>query len=119
MHYTMVNLSMNAKKIVTPEVGMCGTYFGLNDRYPVVCTEVKSPKHVVIIFLHEGDIEKMVTDENGIMRLPEEEMAKHEHATREAFSLRKTGAWVREGRNMYNGGSVLFGEADYYYCREI
>lgn len=119
-----INEVMNTKVNENPEVGMGATRFVGSDRYAMVVTEVLSSKKVKIAHVPKELLEKFVTDENGVMRLPEEYLndiiargnKKMQFGTPYyagiEYSLRKNGRWLPKGEGLWGTCSVRFGYAE-------
>ena len=121
-----INEVMNTQADENPEVGMGATMFVGSDRYAMVVTEVLSPKKVKIAHVPNDMEDKFVTDENGVMRLPEEllneiiEMGNKKldfgtpYYAGIEYTLRKNGRWLPKGAGLWETCSVRFGHAEDY-----
>jgi len=121
-----LNEVMNTKADENPEVGMGATRFVGSDRYPMVVTEVLSPKKVKVAHVPNEMMEKFITDKNGVMRLSEKYLneiiergnKKMEFGTSYyagiEYTLRKNGRWLPKGTGLWGTCSVRFGYADEY-----
>ena len=101
-----INEVMNTKADENPEVGMGATRFVGSDRYAMV--------------------EKFITDENGVMRLPKKcldeiiKMGEREYEFSGPYyagieyTLRKNGRWLPTGLGLWETCSVRFGYAEDY-----
>lgn len=124
IHVNQINEVMNCHKSVSEElyVGLCGTLFCGSDRYPVVITEVLSPKCVRVSHLENFDYENnLMSDDNGnefIQKMNSYIRINDEKTKIEGvgsiYKLRKNNRWIREGQDLWSTGAVHFGKADYY-----
>lgn len=128
--------------VLTPEVGMLGTYFVGSDRYAIVVFKVITAKKIMVLkdYVDESILEKKVV-RNGIEYLPEdvlnglveratpnrEEYGIYANNSDEIFewdlnrfnkestyTLRKNGRWIEAGRGLWECGSIHLGVADPY-----
>ena len=121
-----INEVMNTKADENPEVGMGATRFVGSDRYSMVVTEVLSPKKVKVAHVPNEMMEKFITDENGVMRLPKKcldeiiKMGEREYEFSGPYyagieyTLRKNGRWLPKGLGLWETCSVRFGYAEDY-----
>ena len=121
-----INEVMNTKANENPEVGMGATRFVGSDRYAMVVVKVNSKKNVEIAHVPHDMEDKFVTDEYGIMRLPDEYLNKiielgnkkmdfgKPYYAGIPYSLRKNGRWLPKGEGLWGTCSVRFGYAENY-----
>lgn len=105
-------------------VGLCGTMFVGSDRYPIVITEIISPKSVRVTHMWDIDYSNnMRKDDNGNDFLITDVMRNYVKvnpnrtgfvSVGDIYKLRKNGRWIKEGRGLWETGAVHFGRADEY-----
>lgn len=121
---TELNEVMNCSKSEKDNlyVGLCGTQYVGSDRYPVVITEVISPKSVRVCWLEDVDFEHNLLkdkNDNDYIKVIGNYVHLNKDLTKiepngKVFKLRKNGRWIVEGDDLWATGSVHFGEADSY-----
>lgn len=126
MHINVINEVMSCNKSVTePVVGMGATMYCGSDRYAMVVTEVLTPKKIKVAHVLDNHEKKFITDENGIMFLPEEFVKEYEKFVPDEFgyrhfyvprtyTFRKNHRWIEEGKGLWETGGIHLGEADNY-----
>lgn len=125
MHYNLINESMHARKSVTEVfVGLCGTEFCGTDRWPMVITEVISPKKVRVCFMHDEDYNKnrlINEDKNEYLSLDiihnkysKLNMEGKSVYMGDVYTYRKNHRWIKTGHNLWETGALHFGKADEY-----
>lgn len=107
----MVINSLLSKSGVTPVVGMGATVLMLSDRNPATIVEVsKNLRKVTVQDDHHAVVSGSVMDGSA-----EYTFSPNPNASREVYTLRKNGRYVREGESMKNGTGLRIGERDRYY----
>ena len=127
--YTEINEVMNCNKSVKDNVtrGMGATMYVGSDRYAMVVTKVITPKKIMVAHVLDKHMNEFVTDENGVMTLPDEVMEFYDRQNKtdeygyhlsyyhsSEYTLRKNGRWMPKGRGMWETSSIHIGEADEY-----
>lgn len=108
---SFINLVQGNSRQQEPEVGMGATILMWTDRHAATVTEVsKSGKRIVV----QEDTARR-TDSNGMSDMQSYEFTPNPEGAKRAFTLRKNGAWVREGEPMKGGQRVAIGYRDHYY----
>lgn len=106
---SLMNHIISGCRMATPEAGMGATILGWTDRRACTITQVsKSGKRVGIV----EDIATRV-DKNG-MSDSQEYSFERGSGSPTFFTLRKNGAWVRQGESM-RGQRLAIGKRDHYY----
>jgi hypothetical protein len=106
---SLMNHIISGCRMAAPEVGMGGSILGWTDRRACTITEVsKSGKRVGIV----EDIATRV-DKNG-MSDSQEYSFERGSGSPTFFTLRKNGAWVRQGESI-RGQRLAIGQRDHYY----
>ena len=106
---SLMNHIISGCRMSAPETGMGATILGWTDRRACTITEVsKSGKRVGIV----EDIATRV-DENG-MSDSQEYSFERGTGSPTFFTLRKNGAWVRQGESI-RGQRLAIGKRDHYY----
>ena len=106
---SLMNHIISGCRMAAPEVGMGGAILGWTDRRACTITEVsKSGKRVGIV----EDIATRV-DKNG-MSDSQEYSFERGSGSPTFFTLRKNGAWVRQGESI-RGQRLAIGQRDHYY----
>lgn len=126
MHINVINEAMGVRKSETNNiyVGIAATKFVGSDRYPMVVTEVISPKKVRVAHMKDSDYESNKhIDKNNNEFIPNEFMYKYVRINDgqtniipigSVFSLRKNGRWIEEGHSLWETGGIHLGHADEY-----
>jgi hypothetical protein len=102
------------KDVVTklePEVGMGATVVMWSDRYAATIVEVSKDKKSVVI--QEDNADR--TDNRGMCDSQEYSYSPNPEASKQTFTLRKNGRWVREGEPLKNGTSILINVRVHHY----
>lgn len=105
----LMNRIQEGVAVLTPVVGMGGTILMFSDRVAVTVVEV-APKRIVV-----QEDEAIRTDTNGMSDSQQYRYEPNPKGSKTAFSLRKNGAWIEEGKPMRSGTHILLGERDHYY----
>jgi hypothetical protein len=106
---SLMNHIISGCRMAAPEVGMGGTILGWTDRRACTITQVsKSGKRVGIV----EDIATRI-DKNG-MSDSQEYSFERGSGSPTFFTLRKNGAWVRQGESI-RGQRLAIGKRDHYY----
>ncbi len=106
---SLINHIASGSRMATPEVGMGATILGWSDRRACTITEVsKSGKRVGIV----EDIATRI-DNNG-MSDAQEYAFERGTGSPSFFTLRKNGAWVRQGDSI-RGQRLAIGARSHYY----
>ena len=126
IHYNELNEVMNCKSSVKNNIvpGMGATMYVGSDRYPMVVTEVISPKKVKVAHLMDSHIDKLIL-KDGTHILPEEYLKEYKNFTKDEFgfgsyyaadvyTLRKNGRWMKAGEGLWGTGSIHIGYVDEY-----
>lgn len=106
---SLVNLLMSGSKDSTPTVGMGATILQWTDR--TACTIVEVSKNRIVV----QEDNAIRTDKNGMSDSQDYRYEPNPNGSKTAFTLRKNGAWVREGEAMKGGQRVSIGVRDHYY----
>ena len=127
IHYNQVNEFMNGKIALLKDIkpGMAATMFCGTDRYAMVVTEVISPKTIKVAHLQNDFEADLITDENGIMWLPEILLDTYKSFVPDengycgfyvpiTYTLRKNMRWMPKGQDMWGTSSVMIGKAENY-----
>ena len=121
---SMINEVINCKRSCNEDlyVGLCGTKFVGSDCYPVVITEIISPKVVRVANMsdndynrnryHESNGNEFIYDMSDYIRINKERTKIV--AKGEIYKLRKNNRWVEEGHGLWETGGVHFGHAEEY-----
>lgn len=114
--HACINEVMNTRANETPNVGMPATMFVGSDRYAMIVLEVKSPKRVIITYMHDVDYEAYIKDPEHFDG--EEAIKKYKnfgsYYQGVEYTLRKNGRWLPKGEGLWETCSVRFGSADNY-----
>ena len=125
MHYNLVNEYLHGKmNVKEPKIGMCATMFCGTDRWPMIVTEIISPKVIRVDYMSndEYDHEK-ITTEDGVEFFPNYMTCKHVKINEDMtsivpegkiYTLRKNGRWMPKGHGMWETGAIMLGVADMY-----
>jgi hypothetical protein len=106
---SLINHIVSGCRMAAPEVGMGATILGWTDRRACTITEVsKSGKRVGIV----EDIATRI-DKNG-MSDSQEYTFERGTGSPSFFTLRKNGAWVRQGESI-RGQRLAIGKRNHYY----
>lgn len=113
---------MRGKRLNHLYVGLCGTEFCGSDRWPMVITEIISPKCVRVASMTDDDYNsnrphdeygnEFLYDMSAYVRVNNERTKIEPKGN--IYKLRKNGRWLKEGANLWSTGAVHFGEADEY-----
>ncbi len=98
------NRLMENAKMPTPVVGMGATILMYSDRYACTIIEV-TPKRIVL--QHDAAKDKAAYANDW-------ETTPDPKGATEAYTLRKTGEWVKEGSPLRNGTRALIGTRDHH-----
>lgn len=104
---SLVNLVLSASKDETPVVGMGATILCWTDRHAATIVSV-SPKRIGIV-----QDEAIRTDKNGMSDSQTYDY-KPGNGPVSYYTLRKNGAWVREGESL-KGQRIAIGYRDEHY----
>lgn len=107
----MVINSLLGNSGVVPVVGMGATVLMLSDRHPATIVEVsKNLRKVTIQEDRFSVVSGSVMDGSASY-----DFKANPEASRETYTLRKNGRYVREGESLKNGTGLRIGERDRYY----
>jgi len=93
----------------TPEVGMGATLLGWTDRHAYTIVEVAARR----IGAQRDNAIRI--DDNGMSESQDYRYEPQPTARVEHFTLRKNGAWVKEGESMRGGARLRIGDRREYY----
>lgn len=121
---SMINEVINCKRSCNEDlyVGLCGTKFVGSDCYPVVITEIISPKAVRVANMSDNDYNSnRYHESNGnesIFNMSDYICINKERtkivAKGDIYKLRKNNRWIEEGHGLWETGGVHFGKAELY-----
>lgn len=94
-----------------PVVGMGCTLLGWTDRHPATVIAVSSNGRTIEI--QEDTATR--TDKNGMSEYQTYEYSRNESGSKHTYTLRKNGAWVRQGEGLRNGSHLRMGERNKYH----
>ena len=100
---------MTTKSIPTPGEG--ATIIHHSDRSACTITEVSANGKRVVV---QQDIARRV-DKNGMSESQQYEYSPNPEGGKNAFTLRKNGQWIMEGKPMKNGTPLHIGYRDEFY----
>lgn len=124
IHVNQINEAMNCNASEKNHlyVGLCGTEFCGSDRWPMVITEIISPKCVRVASMTDDDYNsnrphdeygnEFLYDMSAYVRVNNKRTKIEPKGN--IYKLRKNGRWLKEGANLWSTGAVHFGEADEY-----
>lgn len=108
---SLVNLVTTDGKQADPKVGDGATICGWTDRHAATIVEVsKSGKAVAVQYDHAKR-----TDANGMSESQTYEYSANPEGRKEVYTLRKNGAWVKQGEPLKDGGRISIGARNSYY----
>jgi hypothetical protein len=109
---SVVNMVMGAARPPVPQVGMGATVLLYTDRHAATIVAVERHGTRVVI---QRDVATR-TDSNGAFTESQAYSYRpNPNGQREAYTLRKNGAWVREGDPMKSGERLSIGHRSEYY----
>ena len=126
MHYNQVNEFMSGYgNVLVPAIGMGATQFVGSDRYMMVVTQVLSNKKVKVAHVLDKHKDKFITDENGVMILPQKYVDEYYEFVPDdygychffvptVYTYRKNHRWMPQGKDMWETCSIQIGHADEY-----
>ena len=107
---SLINHLTSSARDAAPAVGMGATILGWTDRYACTIVEVSASRKRVTV---QRDNARR-TDTNGMSDCQSYEYSPNVDAPREVFTLRKSGAYVRQGDSM-SGNRLKIGARNHYH----
>jgi hypothetical protein len=95
---------------IVPTVGMGATLVMWSDRHAYTVVEVLSPKKIVV----QQDIAERI-DKNGCSENQKYQFNPNPNASKQVFTKRKNGKWIKLGNDMSNSSPLILGWKDEYY----
>lgn len=106
---SLMNHIISGARMAAPEIGMGATLLCWSDRRAATVVEISSAKRIGIV----EDIATRI-DKNGMSDSQEYSYAPGTGSP-SYFTLRKNGAWVREGESQKGGQRLAVGNRDHYH----
>ena len=107
---SLINHVLSNYNDATPVVGMGCTILGWSDRHAATIVEVSKNRKTIAI---QKDI-AVRTDKNGMSEMQSYDFTPNPNATKEIYTLRKNGRWIRKGDSI-KGNHLKIGARQEYY----